>query len=67
MSSSNISQFENMTIADLRKLTEDYAKCQEMIAKQDETIQKLKIKYPNNKVDNDFDINKFLSELENAS
>jgi len=67
MSSSNISQFEHMTIADLRKLTEDYAKCQEMIAKQEETIQKLKIKYPNNKVDDDFDINKFLSELENAS
>lgn len=66
MSSSNISQFEHMTIADLRKLTEDYAKCQEMIAKQEETIQKLKIKYPNNKVDDDFDINKFLSELENA-
>jgi hypothetical protein len=38
-----------------------------MIAKQEETIQKLKIKYPNNKVDDDFDINKFLSELENAS
>lgn len=60
MSSSNIEQFEHMTIADLRKLTEDYAKCQDMIAKQEETIQKLKIKYPNNKVDEDFDINKFL-------
>lgn len=62
MSSSNISQFENMTIADLRKLTEDFAKCQEIITKQEETIHKLKIRYPNKKVDDEetLDINKFL-------
>lgn len=61
MSSSNISQFEHMTIADLRKLTEDFAKCQEIIAKQEETIKLLKIKYPNKIVDEeDYDINKFL-------
>ena len=59
MGSSNISQFEHMTIADLRKLTEDL-KMPRIIA-EEETIQKLKIKYPNKKVDEeDFDINKFL-------
>lgn len=56
MSSSMISQFENMTIADLKKLTEDYDKCQDIIAKQQETIQKLKIKYPNKRVDDADDI-----------
>jgi hypothetical protein len=67
MGSSNISQFEHMTIADLRKLTEDYEKCQGIIKKQEDTIAKLKIKYPNNKVDDDFDLDKFLKELENAN
>lgn len=67
MSKSMIEQFEHMTIADLRKLTEDYKKCQDIISKQEETIAKLKIKYPNNKVDDDFDLDKFLKELENAN
>lgn len=56
-----IKQFEHMTIGDLRKLTEDYLKCQDIIAKQEETIKLLKIKYPNKIVDEeDYDINKFL-------
>lgn len=39
MSSSNISQFEHMTIADLRKLTEDYKKCQGIIKKQGHNVE----------------------------
>lgn len=61
----SLSQFENMTIADLRKLHEDFSKCQNIIKKQEETIQKLKIKYPNKKLDEDnFDMNKFIAECE---
>lgn len=57
-------QFEDMTIGDLRKLHEDYLGCQDIIKKQEETIKKLKIKYPNKKVDDepDFDVDKFLQE-----
>lgn len=63
MSESMIKLFENMTIGDLRKLTEDYKKCQDIIAKQEETIKKLKIKYPTKNVDDEeFDINKLLKE-----
>lgn len=47
MASSMIDQFEGMTIGDLRKLHEDYGKALEVIQKQEETIKKLKIKYPN--------------------
>jgi hypothetical protein len=50
MSSSMIYQFEHMTIADLRKLTEDYGNAQDIIQKQEDMIKKLKIKYPNKKV-----------------
>lgn len=61
----SLEQFENMTIADLRKLHEDYAKCQDLIAKQEETIELLKIKYPNKKVDEEkFDVNAFLKECD---
>ena len=59
-----IELFENMTIADLRKLTEDYKNCKEIIAKQEKTIEILKIKYPNKKVDDDLDVNKILEDLE---
>jgi hypothetical protein len=55
-----ISQFEHMTIADLRKLTEDYANAQDIIQKQEDMIKKLKIKYPNKKVD---DSDNVLKEL----
>lgn len=59
-----IEQFENMTIGDLRKLHEDFEKCQEIISKQEETIKILKIKYPNKNIDEErFDLNKFLQEL----
>lgn len=64
MSESMIKLFENMTIADLRKLTEDYKKCQDIIAKQEKTIEMLKIKYPNKKLDDDCDINKILEDLD---
>jgi hypothetical protein len=64
MSKSMIEQFEHMTIADLRKLTEDYEKCQEIIEKQNKTIEMLKIKYPNKKVDEEFDVNNFLEDLD---
>lgn len=65
MSSSNISQFEHMTIEDLRKLTEDYLKCQDIIAKQEETIKLLKVKYPTKNVDEEkFDINKIIEDCD---
>jgi hypothetical protein len=54
--------FENMTVGQLRKLTEDYAKCQEIIEKQRSTIEKLKIKYPNAKIEEDFDLNKIIEQ-----
>lgn len=55
--------FEGLTIGQLRKLTEDYSKMQDIIKKQEETIKKLKIKYPTKNVDdNDFNMDKFLKE-----
>lgn len=64
----SLEQFENMTIGDLRKLHEDFEKCQDIIAKQEETIKLLKIKYPNKSVDDEkFDINKLIEECENAN
>lgn len=64
MSSSIISQFEHMTIGDLRKLTEDYKKCQDIIAKQENTIKLLKAKYPNKQVGEEFDLNKIIEECD---
>lgn len=65
MSESIIKLFENMTIGDLRKLTEDYKKCQDIIAKQEETIKLLKVKYPTKNVDEEkFDINKIIEECD---
>lgn len=53
--------FEGLTIGQLKKMTEDFSKMQDIIAKQEETIKKLKIKYPNKKVDDDgFDVNAFI-------
>ena len=63
MGSSIVDQFENMTIGDLRKLTEDYGKALDVIQKQEETIKKLKIKYPNKDAGEDVDLNKLISEL----
>lgn len=54
--------FENMTVGQLRKLNEDYVKCQEIIEKQRATIEKLKIKYPNAKIEEDFDLNKIIEQ-----
>jgi hypothetical protein len=61
----SLEQFEHMTIGDLRKLTEEYKRCQDIIAKQEETIKKLKIKYPTKNVDDEkFDINKIIEECD---
>jgi len=58
-----IEQFENMTIAQLKDLHEQFGKCQELIEKQTKTIQKLKIKYPMAKDDDDFNAQEFLDSL----
>lgn len=53
--------FESFTIGQLKQLHEQYLKCQDVIEKQQETIKKLKIKYPNAKVDEEkFDVEKFI-------
>lgn len=54
--------FENMTVAQLKKLTEEYQRCQEIIQKQDETIRLLKAKYPTKKTGDELDLDKLIQE-----
>lgn len=46
-------QFEDLTIGQLRKLNEEYPKLQDLIKKQEEDIKLLKAKYPNKSLKQD--------------
>ncbi len=58
MTNKSLSQFEGMTIGQLRKMTEDFER-------MEKELQYLKIKYPKAKEElesDKFDINEFLKE-----
>ncbi|KKM94841.1 hypothetical protein LCGC14_1194190 [marine sediment metagenome] len=56
-------QFEDLTIGQLRKLNEEYPKLQDLIKKQEEDIKLLKIKYPNKSLKQDQTAEEVLGEI----
>ena len=63
-----IPNFENLTIEELRKITESYEKNIEIIQKQEDELRLLKIKYPNKtaKLNSDLNAEELVEELKNG-
>jgi hypothetical protein len=54
----NLKQFENMTIGELRKLTQQYHAMQTLLEKRDDDVRKLE--QANNKSNDVWDLNDFI-------
>ncbi len=60
--------FENLTIEQLKKITESYEKNIEIIQKQEDELRLLKIKYPNKaaKLNSDLNAEELVEEIKNV-
>lgn len=53
-------EFMNLTIGNLLEITKQYKKMENLLVKQEETLKKLKIKYPN--IKEDFNLDEFIKK-----
>ena len=58
-----MTNFESLTIGQLRKLHEEYPRLQNLIEKQEEDIKLLKIKYPNKSFQHDQTAEEVVGEI----